>query len=136
MTDLDLFLAEATAKCPIPGVSLSTLRRGERGPEYHFGIRGTHDNAVVDARTIFEAASLTKPLVAFIALQLVEERHLDPNEPLFDICDEYVPGDLRSRQITAFHPRRACRFPVPNSSWNEVPKTPTFSPPRLSCPSQ
>ncbi|MGT2460214.1 serine hydrolase (plasmid) [Cupriavidus basilensis] len=88
MTDLDQFLAEITASGPIPGVSLATLRAGARGPEYHFGIRGAHDNSVVDARTVFEAASLTKPVVAFIALQLAEEGCLDPHQPLFDICGD------------------------------------------------
>jgi CubicO group peptidase (beta-lactamase class C family) len=103
MTDLAPFLADVTANGPIRGVSLATLRAGARGPGYDFGIKGAHDNSVVDTQTVFEAASLTKPVVAFIALQLVEEGRLDLHQPLFDICGEYVPGDLRSRQITAFH---------------------------------
>ena len=103
MTDLDKFLAETTACGPIPGVSLATLRAGTRGTEHYFGIRGSHDRSAVDAQTVFEAASLTKPVVAFIALQLAEERLLDLHQPLFDICGDYVPGDLRSRKITAFH---------------------------------
>lgn len=97
MTDLDRFLAQVTASGPIPGVSLATLCSGARGPEYHFRLRGAHDQCAVDAQTVFEAASLTKPLVAFIALQLVEEGLLDLHRPLFDICGDYVPADLRSR---------------------------------------
>ena len=103
MTDLVKFLADITANGPIPGVSLATLRAGARGPEYYFGIRGVHDRSAVHSQTVFEAASLTKPVVAFITLQLAEERFLDLHQPLFDICGEYVPGDLRSRQITACH---------------------------------
>jgi CubicO group peptidase (beta-lactamase class C family) len=127
MTDLDQFLAEVTANGPIPGVSLATLRAGARGPEYHFGIRGAHDNSVVDTQTVFEAASLTKPVVAFIALQLVEEGRLDLHQPLFDICGEYVPGDLRSRQITAFHVL-AHTSGLPNMVREEAPLRTYFNP--------
>lgn len=103
MTDLNRFLAETTASGKIPGVSLATLRAGMRSTECYFGVRGAHDLAGVDAATVFEAASLTKPLVAYIALQLSEEGLLDLQRPLFDICGEYVPGDSTSRRITAVH---------------------------------
>jgi CubicO group peptidase (beta-lactamase class C family) len=103
MTDLNRFLAETTASGKIPGVSLATLRAGTRSAEHYFGVRGAHDRAGVDAATVFEAASLTKPLIAYIALQLFEEGLLDLQKPLFDLCGEYVPGDLNSQRITAFH---------------------------------
>ncbi|QBR02121.1 serine hydrolase domain-containing protein [Paraburkholderia pallida] len=103
MTDLSRFLAATTASGKIPGVALATLRAGTKGMEHYSGIRGAHDRAVVDAATVFEAASLTKPVVAFIALQLAEEGLLDLQRPLFDICGDYVPGDAASRRITAFH---------------------------------
>ncbi|WP_414696979.1 serine hydrolase [Paraburkholderia sp.] len=64
MTDLNRFLAEATASGKIPGVSLAALRAGTRSAEHYFGVRGAHDRAAADAATVFEAASLTKPLVA------------------------------------------------------------------------
>jgi len=94
-------LENVTATGTIPGLSLAILRAGALTTEHCFGIRGSHDRSPVDARTVFEAASLTKPLVSFIALQLVEEHLLDL--PLFDICGEYVPDDARARQITALH---------------------------------
>jgi len=62
-----------------------------------------HDRSRVDAQTVFEAASLTKPLVSFIALQLAEEGLLDLDAPLEDICGEYVLHDARARRITALH---------------------------------
>ncbi|MGF6872727.1 serine hydrolase [Paraburkholderia sp. MM5477-R1] len=83
----------------IHGVSLAALLAGTRSAEHYFGVRGAHDRAGVDAATVFEAASLTKPLVAYVALQLVEEGLLDLQKPLFDICGEYVPGDTNSRRI-------------------------------------
>ncbi|WP_133646046.1 serine hydrolase domain-containing protein [Paraburkholderia flava] len=103
MTDLEALLDNLTATGAIPGISLATLRAGEPATEHYFGIRGTHDRSPVDAQTVFEAASLTKPLVSFIALQLVDEGLLDLDQPLVDICGEYVPDDVRAREITALH---------------------------------
>jgi CubicO group peptidase (beta-lactamase class C family) len=87
----------------IPGLSLATIRGGEIESVHAFGIRGAHDRRNVDPHTVFEAASLTKPLVAFIALQLADEGRLDLDAPLHGICGEYVPGDERARCITGIH---------------------------------
>ncbi|SMG54877.1 serine hydrolase domain-containing protein [Paraburkholderia susongensis] len=103
MIDLNRFLVETTASGKIPGVSFAALRVGTRIAEHYCGVRGVHDRSSVDAATVFEAASLTKPLVAHIALQLSEEGLLDLQKPLFDICGEFIPGDSISRRITAFH---------------------------------
>ncbi|WP_150620547.1 serine hydrolase domain-containing protein [Pandoraea horticolens] len=101
--DIVDYLAQVTSNGPIAGVSLATLRGGERHVEHYAGVRGVHDPLPVDAQTVFEAASLTKPVVAFVALQLVEEGRLHLHQPLVEICGEYVPDDPRARRITAFH---------------------------------
>lgn len=103
MNNLEEVLGQATTTGAIAGVSLATLRAGEIGPAHFFGYRGAHDRSPVDAQTVFEAASLTKPLVAFMALQLVDEGILDLDMPLHDLCGEYVPDDGRARFITPRH---------------------------------
>jgi CubicO group peptidase (beta-lactamase class C family) len=127
MTDLERFLAQTTASGKIPGVSLAVLRAGLPGAQYYCGIRGAHDHTAVDAATVFEAASLTKPLVAFIALQLFEEKRLDLQQPLFDICGEYVPGDPDSRRITASHVLTHTSG-LPNIVRDEAPLRTYFAP--------
>jgi CubicO group peptidase (beta-lactamase class C family) len=127
MTGLEQFLAETMAHGPIPGVSLATLRAGAKGAEHYVGIRGAHDRSAVDAHTVFEAASLTKPVVAFIALQMAEEGLLDLQQPLFDICGDYVPGDLRSRKITAVHVLTHTSG-LPNIVRDEAPLRTYFTP--------
>ncbi len=103
MTTLDAWLEATTAAGSIPGVAIANLRSGNVITERYFGIRGTHDPSPVDAQTVFEAASLTKPLVSFIALQLVDEGLLDLDVPLLDLCGEYVPNDTRAHRITSRH---------------------------------
>lgn len=127
MSDLNRFLAQTTASGKIPGLSLATLRAGTRSAEHYFGVRGAHDGAGVDAETVFEAASLTKPLVAYIALQLFEEGLLDLQQPLSGIGGEYIPGDANSGRITAFHVLTHTSG-LPNIIRNEAPLRTYFIP--------
>lgn len=103
MHALDEVLEKLVASRAIPGFTFATLRAGRLEAARVFGVRGSHDDSPVDAHTVFEAASLTKPVASFIALQLAEEGLLNLNAPLFEICGEYVPDDARARQITALH---------------------------------
>lgn len=67
-----------------------------------FGVRSAETGEPVDANTVFEAASLSKPVFAFAVLQLVDEGLLELDRPLIEYWDyDYVPGDERYKQITA-----------------------------------
>ena len=67
-----------------------------------FGVRSADSGEPVDANTVFEAASLSKPVFAFAALQLVDEGMLELDRPLVEYWDyDYVPGDERYKRITA-----------------------------------
>ncbi|MGA0572915.1 serine hydrolase domain-containing protein [Variovorax sp. VNK109] len=100
---LDNILRDPLVASHIPGISIATLRAGEIGEVLSVGRRSTGDSLPVDVHTVFEAASLTKPVVAFVALQLAEEGHLDLHAPLQGLCGEYVQDDTRSAAITALH---------------------------------
>jgi CubicO group peptidase (beta-lactamase class C family) len=67
-----------------------------------FGLRSADTREPIDANTVFEAASLSKPVFAFAVLQLVDEGTLELDRPLVEYWDyDYVPGDERYKQITA-----------------------------------
>lgn len=100
---LNDILRSPRVQAAIPGLSLASLKAGEVASVHATGIRGAHDCAEVNAHTVFEAASLTKPLVSYIALQLAEEGLLDLDQPLRAICGSYVEGDERANEITAIH---------------------------------
>lgn len=100
---LESIARRALREARVPGLSLATLHGGRIDAVLALGSRGPHDAAPVDAHTVFEAASLTKPLVAWLALQLAGQGRLDLDRPLFDLCGEYVPDDPRARGITARH---------------------------------
>src|SRR6185369_1909535 len=57
----------------------------------------------VDAGTVFDAASLTKPLVAYAVLQLVDAGVLSLDERLAEFVRSVVPDDPLAARITARH---------------------------------
>lgn len=103
MSRLEALLRDPRVPSSIPGLSLATIRGGVVDTVHALGTRGAYDPRAVDAHTVFEAASLTKPLVAFIALQLADEGLIDLDWPLHSLCGSLVPGDDRAECITARH---------------------------------
>lgn len=103
MSGLRALLQEGMARQELPGLSFASLRAGQIDEVHALGVRNAPGGSPVDGHTVFEAASLTKPVVSFIALQLVQEGLLELHRPLHDICGEYVKDDERARAITALH---------------------------------
>jgi CubicO group peptidase (beta-lactamase class C family) len=85
----------------IPGLAMAVLENGEIAWSKGFGVRSIGDGGLVDENTVFEAASLSKPVVAYIALKLVDAGRLDLDRPLVEYADIPEPPDERARRITA-----------------------------------
>ncbi|QXD13828.1 class A beta-lactamase-related serine hydrolase [Rhodocaloribacter litoris] len=90
------------AAAGVPGLALAVIEDGTVAWARGFGVRSTVTNPPVEAGTVFEAASLSKPVFAYLTLQLVDEGALDLDRPLA----EYLPyadiaHDPRYRKITA-----------------------------------
>jgi len=68
----------------VPGIGMAVVERGEpvwsRGFGMAHAVRGT---PVADS-TLFEVASLSKPVFAYLALQLVDRGKLSLDRPLVD----------------------------------------------------
>jgi CubicO group peptidase (beta-lactamase class C family) len=76
-------------KAEIPGMSIAVIKDGKIIWTEGFGIKNTKTGETVTKDTIFEAASLTKPFFAYMAMQLVESGELDLDKPLL----EYMPRE-------------------------------------------
>ena len=87
----------------IPGVSMAVLRHGKVDALAALGVRNTLDNAPVNIQTVFQAASLTKPIVAYAALQLVDAGELTLDGSLAHFVPTVLPGDAAFAAITARH---------------------------------
>ena len=85
----------------VPGVSLAVIRDGRVAWHGAFGVKDSATGAPIRDDTIFEAASLSKPVFAYLVLKLVDAGRLDLDSPL----QRFLPGDYvedpRLPQITA-----------------------------------
>jgi CubicO group peptidase (beta-lactamase class C family) len=86
----------------VPGLSMALIRDGKTYWIHAFGVRDAKTGQPVTEDTIFEAASLSKPVVAYGALKLVDQGKLDLDTPLSKYLPKpYIEGDARLDKITA-----------------------------------
>ena len=90
------------AAVAIPGVALATVDKGEVRV-MPMGVAELDAERPVAEATVFDVASLSKPVAAYIALQLADGGILNLDEPLSRIVQEGVPPQLASSPITARH---------------------------------
>lgn len=90
----------------IPGLSLAVIQNGSISIQ-SYGVRNAESGELVNPETIFEAASLTKPVFALLVLELAEQGFIDLDRPLHEYIDpatrfgpDFFENDLYS-QITA-----------------------------------
>lgn len=71
----------------IPGVSLALIKDGTLFYHNTYGYKNNSTKEPVDEKTLFEAASISKPVFAYTVLRLAERGTIDLDKPLA----EYLP---------------------------------------------
>jgi CubicO group peptidase (beta-lactamase class C family) len=95
-------IPELLKESSVPGLSLALIRDGKTYWVQGFGVRDTKTGQPVTNDTIFEAASLSKPVFAYGVLKLVDQGKLDLDTPLIRYLPKpYIEGDARLEKITA-----------------------------------
>jgi CubicO group peptidase (beta-lactamase class C family) len=85
----------------VPGMSIALIRGGKTIWLHGFGVKDKKTGEPVRTDTVFEAASLSKPVFAYGVLKLVDQGKLDLDTPLSSYwAKPYVP-DERAGKITA-----------------------------------
>jgi len=88
----------------VPGVGIAILEDGEVAWQGSFGLSNIETGAPIKDDTLFQAASLTKPLFAYTAMRMVEDGVIDFEDRL---ADYFRPHDLAdtpwNRMITVGH---------------------------------
>ena len=92
---------KAMQEAEVPGVSVALIRDGRVAWLRGYGVRNLQTRAAVDENTVFESASLGKPVFAYAVMKLVDAGKLALDVPLV----KYLPvpavlGDERARRIT------------------------------------
>lgn len=93
-------LPEWMVKDGVPGVQVAwwTVEDGAR--RYSHGLSNCKTRALVGPETVFEAASLSKPLFSYGVLLLAQEGRLDLDLPLSELVPNYIL-DPRLERVTA-----------------------------------
>jgi len=99
---LDELVPKLMTQHHVPGVAIVGIENRRLAWERLYGVRRAGQPESVDANTIFEAASMSKLLMAYAALKLVEQGKLDLDRSLAEYLDQpYLPEEPRHRRITA-----------------------------------
>ena len=86
----------------VPGAALAVVR-GSEVQVFAAGVRDADTGEPVTARTVFDAASLSKPMVSYAVLQLADAGVLDLDQPLSQLVPPPVANDPLAERITFRH---------------------------------
>ena len=101
-TRLDTALSIMMKRANVVGLSIAVVNQAKPVYQRALGLRDREAALGVDSNTVFEAASLTKPVFAYLVMGLVKEKLLDLDTPLYHYL-EYgdIAHDPRHKLITA-----------------------------------
>lgn len=87
----------------VPGLSMAVIDGHQPMALMAIGLRNSLDRTAVDQQTIFDAASLSKPVFAYAVLQLVDAGKLTLDTELSQHVPDYVADDPRAAVVTVRH---------------------------------
>jgi CubicO group peptidase (beta-lactamase class C family) len=118
---------EALAASTTPGLAVALVHQG-RWPGRPATVWGPHDVAAGEHRTCFQAASLSKPVVAWGVLRLVESGRIGLDEPIVGHLRRWPPQPHRpmptdGQTVYRLPPTTRSRCPAPQpqvaaAEWN------------------
>ena len=81
------FIQKKMDSLEIPGLSLAVINNNDIVYQEVFGVTNMETGEKIDENTIFEAASLSKPVFAYLVMRMVEKGLLDLDKPMY----KYLP---------------------------------------------
>jgi CubicO group peptidase (beta-lactamase class C family) len=115
-------LTERMAHCATPGVSIAVVDGGRVAWERGFGVRTGGQSDPVDADTLFQAGSISKPIFALGAMRLVEQGRL----ALDDDIQQYLTS-WRLPSNGAWAPRITLRQLLSHTAGTSIHGFPGYS---------
>ncbi|MBA3721941.1 MAG: beta-lactamase family protein [Parachlamydiaceae bacterium] len=99
---IDKNVLELMKENNVPGISIAIINDGEIVSHQEYGFMNSKTNKQVEENSVFESASLSKPVFAYGVLQMVESGKLDLDTPLVNVLSHIdVPDDKNLDLMTA-----------------------------------
>lgn len=77
-------IQEMAKEWSIPGMSIAVIKNGKVAWYKGFGVRNINSSEQVDENTIFDGASLTKPLFAYFTMLMVDKEIIELDTPIVE----------------------------------------------------
>lgn len=99
---IDSFVRREMAELGMPGLSLAIIEDGEIAYDATLGVANAETGETLADDAVFEAASLSKPVFAYLFLKLVDRGLIDLDTPLYRYRPmEELEADGRYHAVTA-----------------------------------
>ena len=120
-SDFENFLNRQMDSLGIPGISIAVINQGKIVYSKNLGYANLDTKKKLDENSIFEAASLSKPVFAYMVMKLSERGAIDLNRPLhFYLPDASMEIDPRYKNVNTIHVlSHSTGFP--NWRWFDTP---------------
>jgi len=98
--EVDRLIPRLMSDGEVPGLSIVLIRDSRIAWHHAYGLANAETGEPLTDRTVFEAASLTKPVFAYAVLKLADAGRLSLDAPLGPLPEDRLT-DERARRITA-----------------------------------
>ena len=108
--EIDATVTRLMTAAEVTGVDIAILNNGKVAFMRSYGFRDKEKNLPLTPDSVMTTASLTKSTFAFMVMQLVQEKIIDLDKPVYEYLPKPLPeyaeyrdlaGDLRYKKITA-----------------------------------
>lgn len=80
--EIDEFIEQNRVEYNIPAVSLAIIKDGQIVYAKNYGVKNSITREPVDDQSVFEAASISKPVFAYVVCRLAQEGEIDLDAPI------------------------------------------------------
>ena len=104
VAEIDEHIRRRLCDVGVPGLAIALIRDGQVVWTQGYGVANVFTRRPVTAESIFEVASISKPIAAYAALQLVDRGMISLDEPVASYLQEpWLPSSPQANAITLRH---------------------------------
>lgn len=93
LKQIETFVKNGMQKTGVPGVAVAVVYRDQVVYLEGFGVRKAGDDAPINSRTVFQLASLSKPIASTVVANLVGNREVDWDSRIVDLDPSFKLSD-------------------------------------------